>query len=143
MLAVALPSLAYTATIVTENLFYPVALVVAWSLVRVLELPSWRRVALLAVALAAALATRSQALGFLAAVVVAPFVLALVARDRRLLRPFAPLLGAVVALSALVVGAQLARGRSLSDLLGAYSVVGEEATTSATSCASGSGTSRS
>ena len=125
VLAVALPSLAYTATIVTENLFYPVALVVAWSLLRVLELPSWRRVALLAVALAAALATRSQALGFLAAVVLAPFVLALVARDRRLLRPFAPLLGAVVALSALVVGAQLARGRSLSDLLGAYSVVGE------------------
>jgi len=125
VLAVALPSLAYTATVVTENLFYPVALVVAWSLVRVLELPSWRRVALLAGALAAALATRSQALGFVAAVVVAPFVLALVARDRRLLRPFAPLLGAVVALSALVVGAQLARGRSLSDLLGAYSVVGE------------------
>jgi hypothetical protein len=125
VLAVALPSLAYTATIVTENLFYPVALVVAWSLVRVLELPSWRRVALLAVALAAALATRSQALGFLAAVVLAPFALALVARDRRLLRPFAPMLGAGVALSALVVGAQLARGRSLSDLLGAYSVVGE------------------
>ena len=125
VLAVALPSLAYTATIVTENLFYPVALVVAWSLVRVLELPSWRRVALLVIALAAALATRSQALGFVAAVVVAPFVLALVARDRRLLRPFAPLLGAVVALSALVLGAQLARGRSLSDLLGAYSVVGE------------------
>ena len=125
VLAVALPSLAYTATIVTENLFYPVALVVAWALVRVLEMPSWRRVALLAVALGAALATRSQALGFVAAVVLAPFVLALVARDRRLLRPFAPLLGAVAALAGLVVVGQLARGRSLSDLLGAYSVVGE------------------
>ncbi len=42
-----------------------------------------------------------------------------------MLRRFAPLLGGTIALGLLVVVAQLARGRSLSDLLGAYSVVGE------------------
>ena len=41
--AVAVPSMAYTATIVTENLFYPLALTFAWALVRVLERPSWAR----------------------------------------------------------------------------------------------------
>ena len=51
--------------------------------------------------------------------------LALLGRERRLLRPFARLYGAIAGLAALVVGVQLARGGSLSDLLGAYSVVGE------------------
>ena len=125
VLAVALPSLAYTATILTENPFYPLALAFAWTLVLVLERPSWRRLAGLAVTLAAALATRSQALGFVAALVLAPFCLALVGRERRLLRPFAPLLGGIVVLGALLLGVQAVRGRSLSDLLGAYSVVGE------------------
>jgi Dolichyl-phosphate-mannose-protein mannosyltransferase len=125
LLAVAVPSMAYTATLVTENLFYPLAVAFAWTLVLVLERPSWLRVGLLALALGACLATRSQALGFLGAVVLAPLVLALVRRDGRAVRPFLPLLGTLLALVLLVVGVQLARGRALSDLLGAYSVVGE------------------
>jgi hypothetical protein len=125
VIAVALPSMAYTATIITENLFYPVALLFAWTLLLVLERPSPWRIAALAVTLAASVATRSQAIGFAGAIVLAPFLLALLRRDARVLRRFAPLLGGVVALGALVVVAQLARGRSLSDLLGAYSVVGE------------------
>jgi dolichyl-phosphate-mannose-protein mannosyltransferase len=124
-LALAVPSMAYTATLVTENLFYPVALVFAWTLVLVLELPSLRNVALLAVVLAAAVATRSQGLGFVAAAVLAPFLLALLRWDARVLRPFLPLIGGAVALVALVLGGQLLRGGSISDLLGAYGVVGE------------------
>lgn len=124
-LAVALPSLAYTATLVSENLFYPLVLVFAWTLVRVLERPSWGRLGILALALAAAYATRSQALGFVVALLLAPLCLASIGRERRLLRPFAPLYGVVAGLALLVVGAQLARGQSLSALLGAYSVVGE------------------
>ncbi len=124
-LAVAVPSMAYTATIVTENLFYPVALLFAWTLVLVLERPSWGRTALLAVVLVAALATRSQALGFVAATVLAPFVLALLRFDARALRPFVPLLAGIAGLVVLVVAGQMLRGRSLSELLGAYSVVGE------------------
>jgi hypothetical protein len=124
-LTVAVPSMAYTATIVTENLFYPVALLFAWALVLVLERPSLRRITLLAVVLVAAVATRSQALGFVAAAVLAPLVLALLRWDVRVLRPFVPLVGGTIALVVLVVGGQLLRGGSLSDLLGAYGVVGE------------------
>ena len=125
VLAIAVPSMAYTATIVTENLFYPVALLFAWVLVLALERPSSRRMTLLVVVLAAAVATRSQALGFVGAVVLAPLLLALFRWDARVLRPFVPLLGGTVAVVALVLGAQLLRGGSLSDLLGAYSIVGE------------------
>jgi 4-amino-4-deoxy-L-arabinose transferase-like glycosyltransferase len=124
-LTVAVPSMAYAATLVTENLFYPLALMFAWALVRVLERPSWARIAVLAVTLGAALATRSQALGFVGAILLAPPLLALVRRDARTIRPFLPLLGGLVGLGLIVVGAQLLRGRSLSDLLGAYSIVGE------------------
>jgi len=125
VIAVAVPSMAYTATIVTENLFYPVALLFAWVLVLVLERPSLRRTALLVGVLVAAVATRSQALGFVAAAVLAPFLLALLRWDARVLRPFLPLVGGAVALVGLVLAGQLLRGGSLSDLLGAYGVVGE------------------
>jgi len=125
VIAVAIPSMAYTATLVTETLFYPVAVLFAWTLLRALERPSAGRIAVLAAALVAAVATRSQAIGFVGAIVLAPFLLALLRRDADVLRRFAPLLGGTVVLGALVVVAQLARGRSLSDLLGAYSVVGE------------------
>lgn len=125
VIAVAIPSMAYTATLVTETLFYPVALLFAWTLVRMLERPSWVRVVVLAGVLVAAVATRSQAIGFVGAIVLAPCLLALLRRDGRVLRPFAPMLGGTVGLGLLVVVAQLARGQSLSDLLGAYSVVGE------------------
>ena len=125
VIAVAVPSMAYTATVVTENLFYPVALLFGWTLVLVLERPSAGRILALVAALAASVATRSQAIGFVGAVLLAPFLLALLRRDRSVLRRFAPLLGGIVVLGVLLVVAQLARGRSLSDLLGAYSVVGE------------------
>jgi hypothetical protein len=125
VIAVALPSMAYTATIVTENLFYPLAVLFAWTLVRVLERPSLGRVSVLAVAFLAAVATRSQAIGFVGAIMLAPLVLAVLRRDARVVRSFAPLLAGIVGLAVLVLGAQLLRDRPLADLLGAYSVVGE------------------
>ena len=125
VIAIAVPSMAYTATIVTENLFYPVALLFTWALVLVLERPSLRRTTLLVAVLVAAVATRSQALGFVAAAVLAPFLLALLRWDARVLRPFLPLVGGAVGLVVVVLGGQLLRGGSISDLLGAYSVVGE------------------
>jgi len=124
-IAVALPSMAYTATLVTETLFYPVALLFAWTLVRVLERPSGGRIVVLVVAFAACYATRSQAIGFVGAVVLAPFVLALLRKDIRAVRPFVPLLAGLVGAGLLLVLVQALRGHSLSDLLGAYSVVGE------------------
>ena len=40
LLAVALPSMVYTGTVMTENAFYPAFLLVAWALVRMLERPT-------------------------------------------------------------------------------------------------------
>ena len=125
VLAVALPSLAYTGTLTTESLFYPAALVVALLLVRYLERPSWGRLAAVAAGLAAAYLTRSQALGFVPVVATAPPLLALFRRDARVLRPFLPLYVLLVAGALAVVALQQLRGEPLRELLGAYAVVGE------------------
>ena len=125
LIAVAVPSMAYTGTITTESLFYPVSLALAFALVRYLETPSVGRLAVLVVALGVAFATRSQSLAFVPAIATAPLVLALLRRRVDALRPFVPLyvLGGSAAIG--LVALQTARGRSLTDLLGAYSIVGE------------------
>ena len=123
VLAVALPSLAYTGTVMTENAFYPTFLLVALALVRALERPTPGRQALLLALSAAAVLIRVQGIALVAAALAAPAVLWLVSRAP--LRPWAPLYGVVGGGAALLVLAQLARGSSLSSLLGAYAVVGE------------------
>jgi 4-amino-4-deoxy-L-arabinose transferase-like glycosyltransferase len=127
VLAVALPSLAYTGTVMTENVFYPVFLLVALQLVLVLERPTGRRLAALFVLLALAYATRVQAVAVVPAIAVAPVLFGLFERRplRAALRPFLPLYVALAAGATLVVLAQVVRGRSLADLFGAYSVVGD------------------
>ena len=123
LLAVALPSLAYTGTLMSENAFYPAFLLAAWALVRALEQPSLARQAVLLGACAAALLVRVQALAILLAALTAPLLLRWVAR--RPLRPFLPLYAVVAGGAVLALVAQLARGSSLNDLFGAYAVVGE------------------
>lgn len=122
---VAVPSMAYTATITTESLFYPVTLVLAVVLVRYLDRPNAVWLAALVVALGIAVATRSQALGFLPAIATAPAVLAAFRRRLDALRPFLPLYALGLSATVAVVGLQTLRGRSPRELLGAYSVVGE------------------
>ena len=61
LLTVAVPSLAYTGTVMTENAFYPLFLLVALALVRVLERPSPLLVVLLFGLVAVAYGTRVQA----------------------------------------------------------------------------------
>ena len=123
LLAVALPSLAYTGTLMSENLFYPATLVVAWALVSALEQPTFaRQIVLIAVCGIAGL-VRVQALALLLAALTAPLLLRLVAR--RTLRPWLPLYATAASLAVLAVLAQLSRGASLNDLFGAYAVVGE------------------
>jgi hypothetical protein len=126
LLAIAVPSFAYTGTVMTENLFYPLFLVVSLVLVLVLEGPSTGRTALLLALVVVAFATRVQAVAIVPAALAAPLLLALfqrasvrasVTRQRSLYVGFAAL-----GLAALVV--QVASGRSLQDLLGAYSPVG-------------------
>ncbi|MBA3476402.1 MAG: glycosyltransferase family 39 protein [Actinobacteria bacterium] len=123
LLAVALPSLAYTGTLMTENVFYPAFLLVAWALVRMLERPSAAGQVLVLAACGVAVLARIQALALVLAALTAPLLLRVVAR--RPLRPYALLYGLVGGGAVLVLAAQLVRGASLQSLFGAYEVVGE------------------
>ena len=75
-------------------------------------------------AFAVAFATRSQALAFVPAIVTAPLLLAAV-RGWRDLRRFTPLFAVLGGAFVLLLGLQAIRGLALTDLLGAYSIVGE------------------
>ncbi len=123
--AVVIPSMAYTGTITTESLFYPASLVLALLLARWLERPFGGRLAALLAALAVGFATRSQALAFVPAIATAPLVLALLRGRAAELRRYVPLYALLAAAAIGLVALQAIRGRSLADLLGAYSIVGE------------------
>ncbi|MGI8480106.1 MAG: glycosyltransferase family 39 protein, partial [Gaiellaceae bacterium] len=127
VLAVSLPSLVYTGSVMTENAFYPVFLVCALFLTLVLERPTPARHVALLIAIGVAAATRVQAVVLVPALLTAPLLLVLFRREglRVALRPFRWLYGVVLGAGAFVLAAQLARGKSLSDLLGAYSIVGD------------------
>ena len=126
LLAVSVPSLAYTGTVMTENLFYPLFLVVALVLVLVLERPSLPWVALLALLLAVAYGTRTQAIAIVPAALLAPLVLALFERRgvRDTFARYRALYGTFLVLAATLLVIQLATGRSPRALLGAYAPVG-------------------
>ena len=127
LLAVALPSLAYTGTVMTENVFYPLFLVFAAVLVVVLERPTPGRVVLLLLLLGLAFATRVQAVALVPAALLAPLVLALFGRRslRECVSRYRWLYGSVAVVGVAALAAPLVAGRSASDLLGAYSPVGE------------------
>ena len=121
-LAVALPSMAYVGTLMTENAFYPIFLWLAFALLLMLERPTLaRQVAVLALCVLA-FVTRAQTVALVAAVLTAPLVLAWIERGRpRRLGAFKALYGIAAAGVALVVVVELARGRSPSHVLGNYS----------------------
>ena len=117
VLAVAVPSLAYTGTVMTENVFYPLFLVVTLVLVLVLERPTTLRVALLVGLVALAFATRVQAATFVPAILLAPFVLAVLeglgVRDA--IRRYRVLFGGFVALGVLTLLVRVVTGKSPQD----------------------------
>ena len=127
LLAVAVPSLAYTGTVMTENLFYPLFLTFSLVLVLVLERPTVLRVVLLLVLLGLAFATRVQAAALAPAILLAPVVLALFEGRgvRSTASRYRALYGIVLGAGVALLVVQLAAGRSLQDLLGAYSPVGD------------------
>jgi glycosyltransferase involved in cell wall biosynthesis len=125
-LAIAVPSMMYTGTLMTETVFYPVFACVALALVLALERPTvTRQLVLLATCLLAFL-TRSQAIVLIPAIATAPLLLAWLDRRRlvRVVNEFRALYAvlAVAVLGALVV--ELARGKSPFDVLGSYSTTG-------------------
>jgi glycosyltransferase involved in cell wall biosynthesis len=122
-LAVAVPSTAYAGTLMTENVFYPVFLWLAFALVVALERPTRTRQVLLLAVCALAFETRAQTVAVVAAVLTAPLVLAWIERGRpRRLAAFAPLYGIVGAAAVIVIAVEVARGRSPAAILGNYSV---------------------
>src|SRR5436190_1349955 len=122
-LAVAVPSLAYTGTLMTENVFYPVFAWVVLALVLALERPTLRRQVVVLALCALAFLTRAQAVALVAAVLTAPLALAWIERGRpRRFGAYKPLYGAVALAALLAVVVEAARGRSPAQVLGNYSV---------------------
>jgi glycosyltransferase involved in cell wall biosynthesis len=124
-LSIAVPSMMYTGTLMTETAFYPVFVCVALALVLMLERPTAvRQLVLLGLCLLAFF-TRPQAVVLFAAVATAPPLLAWFdRRGLRMLRDFKLMYGVLAGGAVVVTVVQLARGRSLFDLLGSYSVTG-------------------
>jgi hypothetical protein len=114
-LTVAVPSMLYTSTLMTENAFYPIFLTCVLALVAMLERPSPTRQVLVLVLCGVAFATRQQALALVPAILTAPLLYA-----PRRLRQFAWLFGIVGGAAIVALLATVARGRSPLTLLGAY-----------------------
>ena len=122
-LTVLIPGLAYSALLMSEALYYPVAVVALWVLAAALRDPTLWRQLLLVVTIGMAVATRLQAVGLVATLVVALGTLAVAERS---LAPFRRLLPSLVALGA--AGAVLIAGRLAAEggeTLGAYGTLAE------------------
>src|SRR5205814_133175 len=75
LLAVSVPSLVYTGTLMTENAFYPLFLVAALALVACLERPTVLRQVLVLAACGVCYLTRTQAVALVPALLTAPILL--------------------------------------------------------------------
>jgi hypothetical protein len=115
LMTVAVPSMVYTGTLMTENAFYPLFITCGLVLVLVLERPTLARLALLLVLTLAAFLTRAQAVALVPAVVTAPLLL-----GRARLREFRLMYAGVAGGAVLVLAWEVVRGRSPLAALGAY-----------------------
>ena len=125
VLALALPSLAYSGLIMTEVAFYPVFILAAWALARAVEVPTLRRQAIALAGIVLVCATRLQAILFLPAYVTAVLLDAVAARDARRLRAHIPAAAALVVLALAWSAWQLRHGGPVTKVLGAYQAAGE------------------
>jgi glycosyltransferase involved in cell wall biosynthesis len=124
-LSVAAPPLVYVASLMTENVFYPLFAWLALALVAALDRPTLRRQLIVVVLCVLAFLTRAQAVALFAAVLTAPLALAWIERGRpRSLRAWRPLYAVVALAAVLVMIVEAARGRSIFHVLGGYSVAG-------------------
>jgi hypothetical protein len=123
-LTVLMPGLAYSGLLMSEALYFPVAVLTAWALAESLDRPSVARQALLLGAVVLALATRLQAVGFVATIVLAISLVALAERSAAPFRRLALTLGALGGLAVTGLAVVFARGDA-GQLLGAYATLGE------------------
>jgi hypothetical protein len=117
-LAVAIPSMVYTATLMTENAFYPIFLTAVLGFVLWLDRPTPARTAVLVALCLIAYLTRAQAVALLPAILTAPLLLV----GREAFRRYRLMYAFVVVGVLVVVAEQLARGRSVFGIFGAYQV---------------------
>ncbi len=118
-LTVLIPGLAYSGLLMSEALYYPAATLAAWALASCLREPTLARQGLLLGAVGLALATRLQAVGFAATIVVALGLLAAAERSTAPFRRMLPTLGIFAAVAVAWVGSRIALG-GVGELLGAY-----------------------
>jgi len=124
-LSVFAPPMVYVASLMTENVFYPLFAWLALALVAALDRPTLRRQLIVVALCLLAFLTRAQAIALFAAVLTAPLALAWIERGRpRSLRAWRPLYALVAFAAFAVVVVEAARGRSIFDVLGGYSVAG-------------------
>jgi glycosyltransferase involved in cell wall biosynthesis len=124
-LAVAAPTTVYIASLMTENVFYPLFAWFALALVAALDRPTLRRQLIVLAVCVLLFLTRAQAIVLFAAVLTAPLTLAWIERGRpRSLRAWRPLYALVAFVAVAVVVFEAARGRSVFHVLGGYSVAG-------------------
>jgi hypothetical protein len=121
-LTVLIPGLAYSGLLMSDALYYPVATLAVWALAACVQRPTLSRQGLLVAAIALALATRLQAVGFALAL---PFAVALLALSERSLAPFrrmALMLGGLGALAVAWIASQAALGHA-GEVFGAYATL--------------------
>jgi hypothetical protein len=124
-LTVAVPSLAYTGTIMTENAFYPAFLLALWSMVLALERPTVARQLWALALIALAFVIRVQAIALVATLVTAIVLLAALDHGggRVFLRRLWTFRVTLIALGGgalLLLAVQGARGRTPTEIFGAY-----------------------
>jgi hypothetical protein len=131
VLAVAIPSMSYTAAVMTENAFFPLVMFSALAMVLALERPTVLRQLLVFVVFLLAFETRAQAAIFGPALVTTLLLVALAEvasapRERwtatfvASIRRYAVMWGALIVGALLAVLYEAARGRPLNALLGSY-----------------------
>jgi hypothetical protein len=123
-LTVLIPGLVYSGLFMSEALYYPAATVAAWALAECLRKPTLARQGLLLAAIALALATRLQAVGFAAVIVVAVAILAVAERSREPVRRMLPTLGVLTLVGVVWIVSRIVLGGA-GQLLGAYSPLGK------------------
>jgi hypothetical protein len=119
-LTVVIPGLTYSGLLMSEALYYPAATLGTWALATCLRDPTLGRQALLLGAVAVALATRLQAVGFGASIVVAACLLAVSERSSVPLRRMWPTFAALGLVGVAWTAWRIALG-GVGELLGAYS----------------------
>ena len=124
-ITLAAPSLAYAGLIMTEDVFFPTAVLAAWAIARAVAVPTLRRQALALGAIVLVCAARMQAFVFLPAYVTAVVIDAGLHRDRSRLRAHLPALAGLLGVALLWGGWQLRHGGPLTRVLGGYQAAGE------------------